>query len=145
MFVGAHIVAGLVIGKITHNYPLALASALLIDVDHLIPYVKHKVIFNPKKFWKVVTDPSDPYGNQRNYLHSFFTWIIVSAVFFLIDFRIGIVISLGYLSHLVLDLLDGSDFYPFYPFKYNFIGPVKYLSKHEILFTLALFIIFLIL
>ena len=143
MFIGAHIAAGLIIGKITHNYSLALTGALLIDVDHLIPYVKHKVIFSPKKFWKTVTNPSDPYGNQRNYLHSVFTWMLVSAMVFLIDYNVGLVLSLAYLSHLVLDLLDGSDFYPFYPFKFRFIGPVKYLSKYELLFTLVLFAILL--
>ena len=144
MFIGAHIVAGLIVGKITHNYPLALASALFVDVDHLIPYVKHNVIFNYNKFWKVITDPSDPYGNQRNYLHSFFTWAFLSIICFLIDFRIGLVVSLGYISHLFLDLLDGSDFYPFFPFRYNFIGPVKYLSRHELIVAVVLLIIFFI-
>lgn len=145
MFISAHIAAGLIIGKITHNYPLALAGALLIDIDHLIPYIKHKIIYNPKKFWKTVTNPLDPYGSQRNYLHSFFTWIVISAIAsFLINFNIGLILSISYLSHLILDMLDGSDFYPFYPLKYNFIGPIKYLSKYEFLFTLFLFVIFLI-
>jgi hypothetical protein len=144
MFVAAHIVAGLILGKITNNYPLALASALLVDVDHLIPYIKHKVIYSPKKFWKTVTNPVDRYGNQRNYLHSFITWSILSVVIFLINFKLGIILSLGYLSHLLLDLIDGSDFYPFYPLKYKFIGPIPYFSKYEFVFTLLLCIIFLV-
>ena len=79
MFILSHLVAGLIIGKLMHHYLLAIASALLVDVDHLIPYFKHNVLFSAKKFWKIVTNPDDPYGNQRNYLHSFFTWFIVSS------------------------------------------------------------------
>ena len=60
MFIVAHAAAGLIIGKVTNNYPIALVGSLVIDIDHLVPYVKHKVIFNPGKFWKTVTDPSLP-------------------------------------------------------------------------------------
>jgi len=145
MTLGAHILAGLIIGKVTNNYPLAMAGSLLIDVDHLFPYIKHKLIFNPKKLWETVTRESDDYGNQRNYLHSLFTWAIVSAISFLIDFNVGGVISLAYLSHLFLDLIDGADFFPFYPLKYKFIGPIKYFSKAEIIFTLILAVVFFVL
>lgn len=144
MFIFAHLAAGLIIGKLTHNYPLALAAALLVDVDHLIPYVKHKVIYSFKKFWKTITDPSDPYGGQRNYLHSFITWIAVSLIAFLINFNIGLIISISYLSHLFLDMLNSSDFYPLYPLRYKFTGPIEYFSRKELIFTLALFVIFLV-
>jgi hypothetical protein len=143
MFIFAHIVAGLIIGKITGNYLLALAVSLLIDIDHLIPYIKNKIIFSPKKFWQIITNPSDPYGNQRNYLHSFFTLVVISLIALLIDINMGFIISITYLSHLFLDMLDASDFYPLYPLKYNLIGPIKYLSKSEFVFTFLLFIIYL--
>ncbi len=144
MFIGAHLAAGLIIGKITNNYPLAIASAILVDADHLIPYFKHRIIFKPKKLWRAITNESDPYGNQRNFLHSFFSWFIISAIILLIDFNIGIIISLGYLSNLLLDLLDNSEFYPFYPLQYKIVGPVKYLSRQEIVFTAVLFVLFFI-
>ena len=145
MFLLAHLAAGLIIGKLTQNYLVALIAALFVDIDHLIPYIKHKVIFNLKKFWKTITNPKDPYGGQRNYLHSIFGFILVSLIVFLFDQRIGIVFSLGYLSHLLLDVLDNSDFYPFYPIKeINIKGPVKYFSKAEFALTLILFIIFFI-
>ena len=144
MFFFAHLLTGLIIGKLFGNYTVALLGALLIDLDHLIPYIKHKVIFGFKKFWKTITNPKDPYGNQRNYLHSFFTWIIISAIILLIDFRIGIIFSLAYLSHLFLDLIDGSDFYPFYPWKFNIKGPIKYFSMQEWIVTLILLIVFIL-
>lgn len=144
MFFFAHLFAGLIIGKLFGNYIIALLGALLVDIDHLIVYAKHGILFNPKKFWKTITNPLDPYGNQRNFLHSFFTWIIISAIIFLIDFRIGIIFSLAYLSHLILDLLDGSDFYPLYPLKFNIKGPIKYLSMQEWIVTLILLIVFIL-
>jgi len=142
MFILAHLAMGLIIGKITGNYPIALAGALLIDIDHLIPYIKHKLIFDLKKLWKTITNPDDLYGNQRNYLHSIFAFILINFLVFLFDYRIGIAFSLGYVSHLFLDMLDNSDFYPLYPLKYNIKGPIKYLSKTEFILTLFLFIIF---
>lgn len=145
MFITAHVLAGLIIGKLTGNYGLAIASAVLIDVDHLIPYAKHRVLLSPKKLWGVVTDPEDPYKNQRNYLHSFITWGLVSAIALLIDPRIGLIFMLGYLSHLILDLLDGSDFTPFYPFGSSVKGPIGYLSVHEFVFTIALLMVYVVL
>ena len=95
MFIAAHLAIGLIIGKITNNYLFALIGALIIDIDHLIPYIKHKLIFNAKKFWKTVTDPKDPYGNQRNYLHSFFAWAIISIISVKINYNAGIALSMG--------------------------------------------------
>ena len=142
MFFLAHLAAGLIIGKLIQNYPVALAGALLIDIDHLVPYIKYKIIFDLKKLWKIITNPDDPYGNQRNYLHSIFAFILINLGIFLFDYRIGIAFSLGYLSHLFLDALDSSDFYPLYPIKLNVRGPIKYFSKTEFILTLALFVIF---
>ena len=144
MFLLAHLIAGLLIGKIFGNYITALLGALILDIDHLIPYIKHNIIFNFKKFWKTITNSKDPYGNQRNYLHSIFSWIIISFVIILFNFYIGLVFSLAYFSHLLLDALDSSDFYPFYPLRYNLKGPIKYLSIEEHIFTFCLIILFLL-
>ncbi len=44
MFIITHFIAGLLIGKLTGNYTFALVGAVLIDVDHLFSYVKHRVL-----------------------------------------------------------------------------------------------------
>ena len=146
MSLPTHLVAGLIIGKLLGNYPLALFGALAIDLDHIAPYLKHNVLFNPKKLLKTITDQNDPYGNQRNFLHSLFVYVIISTLLIIVDFRLGLILSLAYLTHLVIDALDAADFYPFYPNrKINFRGPIGYFSKQEFLFTFFLFLIFLIL
>ncbi len=71
----------------------------------------------------------------------FFTWAIISIIIFLIDFRIGIIFSLAYLSHLILDLSDNADFYPL---KFNIKGPIKYFSIQEVILTLILLIVFIL-
>jgi len=143
MFLGAHLALGLIIGKITGNYLIALAGSLAIDLDHLIPYIKHKIIYSSDKFWKTITDPRDKYGDQRNYLHSFIAWIAISFIISVFSNHVGFVFSIAYLGHLIVDSLDGSNFFPFYPLsKINFKGPIKYFSESEFLFTLVLFIIF---
>ena len=143
MFIFAHLFVGLIIGKISGSYLVALIGALFVDLDHLIVYVKNGILFKPKKLWKTITDANDPYGFQRNFLHNFFVWIIISILILIWDFRIGIIFSLAYLSHLLLDSLDGSDFYPFYPWKINVKGPIKYLSIQEWTITLILLIAFI--
>ncbi len=144
MFILAHLAAGLVIGKISGSYLPSLIGSLAMDLDHLIPYVRHKILFSPKKFWDAITNPEDNYGNQRNFLHSFIVWLPVSLISVAVSRNIGIVFSLAYLCHLLLDLIDGSDFHPFYPFKLNIRGPIKYFSKPEVLFTAALLLVFFI-
>lgn len=146
MFLGAHIAVGLIIGKVTGNYPAAFIGALFIDSDHLIPYIKHGVVRSFEKFWKFITNPADPLGEQRNILHNVGVWVLPSIVLLIFYPRFGIPFSLAYGSHLILDALDGSDYYPFYPLKViNLKGPIEYLSKAELIFTTFLFLIFIFL
>jgi hypothetical protein len=145
MFILAHLFTGLIVGKITGNYLWAILGAMIIDLDHLIPYIKHRIIFNPKKFWKTIIDPKDRYGNQRNFLHCLLAFIIIGIVMIISKFQPGYAFLAGYASHLFLDSIDASDLYLFYPAKCNVIGPVKYLSKTEWILTILFFLIFLIL
>ena len=144
MFILAHLAAGLIIGKISGNYLVSLIGALAMDLDHLIVYFKNKIILNPKKLWQTIINPDDPYGNQRNFLHSFFAWLAISGIGMAINFGAGLVLPTSYLSHLFLDMIDSSDFHPFYPIKLNIRGPIRYLSKSEMAFTFVMFFIFFI-
>ena len=144
MFPFAHIISGLIIGKLSGLYIPALIGAVLVDLDHLISYAKHKVLFKPKKLWKTLTATKDPFGDQRNFLHSFITWPILSLVVIIINFQIGLIFALAYLIHLLLDMTDNADFYPFYPLKFKINGPMKYFSKEEFVFTLILLLIFIL-
>ena len=138
MFLLSHLVAGLIIGKISGNYGIALLGSFIIDLDHLFPYFKNRMVFNFRKLWKAVTTKKDLYKDQRNYLHSIFSWAAISIALMVFNLSVGLVFSFAYLAHLFLDALDNADFYPLYPLRYNLKGPIDYLSIKEHLFTLFL-------
>lgn len=142
MLLSAHLAAGLLCGKFLGNYPIAIAGAVFIDVDHLIPYYKNNILFHPKKIYKALISRDDPYGDQRNILHNVFTWIILSVIWIFFDSQSGVVFAAAYFTHLLLDALDSSDFQPFLPFSIDVRGPIKYFSLQESFFTIILFCIF---
>lgn len=143
MYTTAHLAAGLIIGKITGDYPTALISSMAIDVDHLIPYAQQGILFKPKKFWRTTKDPK---AGGRSFLHSFWAYAIIVVVICLFNLQVGLVFSLGYLGHFLLDFLDSSDFYPLYPLKkWDIKGFIGYFSKAELIFTLVLFAVYFLL
>jgi len=143
MTLPTHILASLIIGKITGDFPTAIVGSLVMDLDHTISYFRHGVLFKPRQLFKAISDETDPWGDQRNFLHSIFSWIAISVLLLTINFNFGLVFSIAYFFHLVFDVLDSADFYPFFPFKKFLIkGFVKYYSKQEIIFDICLILIF---
>lgn len=140
-----HLLAGLVIGKLTGNYGLSIVGATCVDIDHIYTYAKNGVLLNPKKFFTTVFDREDPYGDQRNILHNVLVFLLISVVTFIINHQIGLVLFLAYLSHLILDALDKSDYFPFFPSKkVNIRGFIDYFSKEEFLIMIFLGVVFLL-
>jgi membrane-bound metal-dependent hydrolase YbcI (DUF457 family) len=144
MFIITHLVLGLILGKLFGSYSFALIGALIPDIDHIFPYIRHKILFHMKKLWKTITASKDKYHDQRNYLHSLFIVIPVTIIMLVLNYSLFLVFSLAYLSHLFLDSLDNSEFYPFYPIKKKILGPIKYFSKTEFIITFGLFIVYLV-
>ncbi|MFH0969071.1 MAG: metal-dependent hydrolase [Patescibacteria group bacterium] len=143
MTLPTHVLAGLIIGKITGDFPAALAGSLVMDLDHTISYFRHDILFKPCQLFKAISDEADPWGDQRNFLHSIFSWVAISILLLTINFNLGLVFSIAYFFHLVFDALDGADFYPFFPFrKFVIKGFVKYYSKQEIIFDVFLILVF---
>jgi len=137
-----HLALGLIIGKATGDYPVALAGSLLIDVDHLWPAFRDGELFNLKKFLKRTTSSKD---SSRCFFHNIFSWIGLSVLACLIGFHFAWVFSLAYLGHLILDAIDSSPFFPLFPIKrINITGFINYCSKKEIVFSLLLFLIFIV-
>lgn len=131
MFIHVHFAAGLLVGKLTGSYPAALAGSLLMDLDHLIPYYKYKLLLNLKKFWLASTVLNIKILYSRNYLHSVFSLMLFSSIFYLIDSALGLAFGLGYAVHLLLDALDNAKYYPFYPSHWQFKGFIPYYSIYE--------------
>lgn len=142
MTLPSHLLAGLIIGKITGDLPTAIAGSILMDFDHTISFFRHGVLFKPYQLYKVMRDEVDPKGDQRNFLHSIFSWVVISILLMYINFNFGLVFSIAYFFHLVFDSLDTVGFYPFFPFtKFVIRGSIPYSSKKEIIFDIYLIII----
>ena len=126
----------------TGDFPTALAGSLVMDLDHTISYFRNGILFKPRQLFKVIQDEADPWGDQRNFLHSIFSWVVIFFLLLTINSNFVLVFSIAYLFHLILDALDSSDFYPFFPFnKFVIRGFVKYFSKQEIIFDVCLILV----
>lgn len=121
-------------------------GALFLDLDHVFCYAKNDILLKPKQLWTALTNQEDPYGDQRYIFHNILVFILISSIVFLVNLKIGFIFSLAYFSHIFLDALDNSDYYPFFPNKkINIRGPIKYFSKGEfILFSFLTIIFFFI-
>jgi membrane-bound metal-dependent hydrolase YbcI (DUF457 family) len=143
MTLPTHVLAGLIIGKITGDFPTALVGSLIIDLDHTISYIRHGIVFKPRRLLTLIFDKTDPWGDQRNFLHNIFSWLIISSIIFIINFKVGLVLFIAYFFHLVFDALDTVDYYPFFPSRKVAIkGFVHYRSQQEIIFDACLVLIF---
>lgn len=145
MLYPTHLAVGLIIGKLSNNYIPALIGTFIVDVDHLLCYIRHNILFNFKEIWKTSTSQESPYNDQRTFMHSLITWVIITAAGTLIDLKAGMVFSVAYLAHILLDMVDGCGFYPFYPLKFKTAGPIRYSSKAELILMLLLYTLFFLL
>jgi membrane-bound metal-dependent hydrolase YbcI (DUF457 family) len=143
MTLPTHALLGVIIGKITGNYTVGIASSVLVDIDHLQSYATHGLLLKPRKLWKALTDQVDPYGDQRGILHNILFFGVVAIILIFLFHKIGIIIAIGWFGHLCLDALDNSDYYPLYPNKsINLRGPIKYGTWQELIFFLVLVVIY---
>ncbi|MFW0862692.1 MAG: metal-dependent hydrolase [Candidatus Komeilibacteria bacterium] len=146
MYAPSHIAAGLVIGKITGDYTTAVIASIFPDTDHAYAFFKHGYLKNWKKFVNIVVQQEDPFDDQRNYLHNIFVAVALSVIAMIINLQIGVIITVAYFLHLLMDALDGAEYYPFYPKKkINLKGPIGYFSKYDMAVSIVLIIIFLVL
>ncbi len=142
-----HLALGLIIGKVTGNYTLAVSTSVLLDVDHFLSLYKHGALKSWKKFWKVDTNPEDPWGDERGVLHTLLSvFVVTSLCLFLFNPIIALTWFLAHFGHIFLDYISDSDSWVFRPFSnFKTRGFVPYYSKYEILFFVFLMGIFFIL
>ena len=144
MFITAHLVAGLLIGELTGHYIPALIGSLFLDLDHLIVFAQQGALLDLRKFWRYSTAKVE-LGGERTILHSFTAWLLLSIIIVIFSPGIGIAFSLGYLFHLILDMLDDEDFHGLWPLDINMKGPIRYLSSFEMVLTFVMFVAWLML
>jgi hypothetical protein len=145
MLLPTHLAAGLIIGKLTGDYTTAFIGSAAVDLDHFFAFYRSHILLKVKKIILAATKQNFLVSNQRNYFHNVLFFLLVSLAVSAANLRIGLVFGLAYFIHLVFDSLDNQSYFPFYPNKkIKLQGPIRYFSKQEIIFALALFFIFLV-
>jgi len=144
MTIPTHIIAGVVVGSITGNVPLAITVSIAPDLDHLISLAHHGGLRNIQTFFKMTTDREDPWGDQRGLLHNLLVYIGIIGVIYLLIPEYALIIGTSYGVHILLDAFDNSVYYPLYPSKrYSIRGPIAYYSRSELYFTSVVLFLFL--
>ena len=147
MTIPNHLALGLIIGKATGSYEIAVATSVLLDCDHFIPLAKHGLLKNFKVFWSSIIKPEDRFGDQRGILHNILALFATTLFsYFLFGPHVALVIGLSHFGHIFLDMISDTDsrlFRPFSDFKTR--GFIPYYSRYEVLFFLGLVLIFLVL
>jgi len=138
MLLLTHLLFGLLLGKMMGNVLLVAIGSVLVDVDHIYVFIKRGIIFYPRKLWASMFTPHDPYGTQRTVAHSLFAWIIVTIAMSFVNKQYGAMISIGYLTHLMLDAIDNDDLQLMFPLKGHIRGPVVYNSRVEYFLNIIL-------
>lgn len=111
---------------------VGLAVACFPDTDHLYSYVKHGYFKNWKRFYKNAFGEHDAYRDQRNILHNIIVAGTICGIGFSIVPELAVTITLAYASHLMLDAIDKSDYYPLYPLRgINMRGFIDFYSWQE--------------
>lgn len=139
MTLPTHAVAGALIGCITGQPLVGILVACLPDIDHLYSYIKHGYLKNWPIFYKNAFGKEDIQGDQRNILHNIIIAFGLSLIVFFLFHSIFLTFLLSYASHLLLDAIDTSDYFPLYPYKIiNIRGFIDFYSWQEVLLNLLL-------
>jgi len=138
MLLITHLLFGLFLGKLLGNILLVAIGAVIVDIDHVYMYLQSGMIFYPRKLLASMLAPHDPYGTQRTVAHSLFAWIVVTIALALVNKQYAGFISIGYLSHLLIDAIDNDDMQLMFPLKGHIRGPVVYNSRVEYIIDVIL-------
>ncbi len=134
-----HLLSGLLVGKLVGGSMILIAvGAVIVDIDHLYNFIKKGILFSPRKLWTTMFSPHDPHGTNRTIAHSLLAWALATIAMVSINKQYGAMLSIGYLSHLVIDAFDSDDLHLFFPLKGSVKGPIVYNSASEYFLNIIL-------
>ncbi len=107
---------------------IALFTTLFVDIDEPESTLG-------KRFWLFSKFTNFLFGH-RGLLHSILMPIFFYCIFAFFQMKeIAFAITLGYVSHLVMDMITPAGIFPLYPVKWRIHGPIKTGSFLEYLFA----------
>ena len=136
-----HILFVMFLGHMMGNISLVTFGAIIVDIDHLLGFWMSGILFSPRKVWRAMSRPHDPFGEHRTPMHSLLMWIVFTMILFALAPDVAKFISIGYLSHLMLDAVDSDKLQLLWPLKGNIMGPLVYNSELEYMIDVILVVV----
>ncbi|MBI2130648.1 metal-dependent hydrolase [Candidatus Woesearchaeota archaeon] len=141
----AHLLIGLVLGKLSGNYLIFILGSVFPDFDHVYVMVKNRFfsmsrIINSMRF-------EEKFGVRYKtpLFHSIPGLILFSVITYFFSSIGALYFAMAYLLHLLIDWPDIDEKYYLYPLKIRFRGVLPIWSKPEQIFTIILLVLLLVL
>lgn len=133
MTIMTHVLVGYALSAYVGSPAVVVVAAAVPDIDHLLA-LRSGAYSNTSSFITSLFQREDVSHSQRNILHNIVVTGIVSLAAWIVSGSAAF--SAGYISHILLDMIDGSFYYPLYPSKrFAFRGIIPYMSLQETLFA----------
>jgi len=120
----------------THYIYLALISAGIIDIDHLVLYFRKRPFFKQNSFTKNL-------HHARSSLHELPGIIFFASLFFVVslfNLKLALILFLPIFIHLIQDYLVGIS-YPFYPLDKQEVRLTKHSTKTAYIMNIVIILI----
>ena len=146
----AHLLIGIILGKIFGNPFFFILGSILPDIDHLYVIFKNKFFNFRKIIDSMKTERKFKIRYKTKFVHSLLGLTVFSTIMYFLNMyflnsKAIISFFIGYLLHLLIDWGDIDEKYYLYPFNIKFKGFLPIWSKFEKIFTLILLLIAIIL
>ena len=141
----AHLLIGIILGKIFGNPFFFILGSILPDIDHLYVIFKNKFFNFRKIIDSMKTERKFKIRYKTKFVHSLLGLIVFSIIVYFLDSKGSLYFGVAYFLHLLIDWMDIDEKYYLYPFNIKFKGFLPIWSKFEKIFTLILLLIAIIL
>ncbi|MFH1918224.1 MAG: metal-dependent hydrolase [Nanoarchaeota archaeon] len=141
----AHLLIGIILGKLYGNYFLFILGSIFPDIDHFYIIFKNKIYTLEKIIDSIKYEEKYNLNYKTSLFHSLIGLVIFSLIIYLIVGNKAIYFSVAYLLHLLIDWSDTDTKYFLYPLKIKFKGFLSIWSKPERALTIILIVMLLFL
>ncbi|MBU2052864.1 MAG: metal-dependent hydrolase [Nanoarchaeota archaeon] len=141
----AHLLIGIILGKLYGNYFLFILGSIFPDIDHFYIIFKNKIYTLEKIIDSIKYEEKYNLNYKTSLFHSLIGLVIFSLIIYLVVGNKAIYFSVAYLLHLLIDWSDTDTKYFLYPLKIKFKGFLSIWSKPGRALTIILIVMLLFL
>ncbi len=136
----AHLLIGIILGKLFGNPLFFILGSVFPDIDHLYVIIKNKFFSFRKIIDSMKFERKFKIRYKTKLVHSLLGLIVFSTIIYFFDNKGVLYFGIAYFLHLLIDWLDIDEKYYLHPFNIKFKGFLPIWSNIEKIITLILFI-----